>query len=144
MVFTDYIIAFAVYNKTDFVNLCAKFDLQQTKHVLRLIPLQKKDGHPSGDRLFLEQGTGVEPALTAWEAAVIPIYQPCKIGTSQSIAHPFAKSKGILSLIIYSLFRTASTQRAAIPRRRQRRQCPAKTPPRSASRSGRCISPPSK
>ena len=26
----------------------------------------------------LEQGTGVEPALTAWEAAVIPIYQPCK------------------------------------------------------------------
>ena len=25
----------------------------------------------------LEQGTGVEPALTAWEAAVIPIYQPC-------------------------------------------------------------------
>ena len=28
--------------------------------------------------LFLEQGTGVEPALTAWEAAVIPIYQPCE------------------------------------------------------------------
>ena len=26
----------------------------------------------------MEQGTGVEPALTAWEAAVIPIYQPCK------------------------------------------------------------------
>ena len=26
----------------------------------------------------LEQGTGVEPALTAWEAAVIPIYQPCE------------------------------------------------------------------
>ena len=26
---------------------------------------------------FMEQGTGVEPALTAWEAAVIPIYQPC-------------------------------------------------------------------
>ena len=25
----------------------------------------------------VEQGTGVEPALTAWEAAVIPIYQPC-------------------------------------------------------------------
>ena len=25
----------------------------------------------------MEQGTGVEPALTAWEAAVIPIYQPC-------------------------------------------------------------------
>ena len=27
---------------------------------------------------FVEQGTGVEPALTAWEAAVIPIYQPCR------------------------------------------------------------------
>ena len=27
----------------------------------------------------LEQGTGVEPALTAWEAAVIPIYQPRRI-----------------------------------------------------------------
>ena len=26
----------------------------------------------------MEQGTGVEPALTAWEAAVIPIYQPCE------------------------------------------------------------------
>ncbi len=24
----------------------------------------------------MERGTGVEPALTAWEAAVIPIYQP--------------------------------------------------------------------
>ncbi len=29
-------------------------------------------------KFFLEQGTGVEPALTAWEAAVIPIYQPCE------------------------------------------------------------------
>ena len=28
---------------------------------------------------FVEQGTGVEPALTAWEAAVIPIYQPCAL-----------------------------------------------------------------
>ena len=32
---------------------------------------------PVGVSFFLEQGTGVEPALTAWEAAVIPIYQPC-------------------------------------------------------------------
>ena len=31
--------------------------------------------------VHLEQGTGVEPALTAWEAAVIPIYQPCDLLT---------------------------------------------------------------
>ena len=31
--------------------------------------------------IHLEQGTGVEPALTAWEAAVIPIYQPCDLLT---------------------------------------------------------------
>ena len=36
-----------------------------------------KKVHDFRRRLFLEQGTGVEPALTAWEAAVIPIYQPC-------------------------------------------------------------------
>ena len=33
----------------------------------------------------LEQGTGVEPALTAWEAAVIPIYQPCVFRISFSM-----------------------------------------------------------
>ena len=26
---------------------------------------------------FLEQGTGIEPAFTAWEAVVLPIYEPC-------------------------------------------------------------------
>ena len=25
----------------------------------------------------LEQGTGVEPASAAWEAAVLPMYEPC-------------------------------------------------------------------
>ena len=29
---------------------------------------------------FLEQGTGVEPAFTAWEAVVLPIYEPCGCG----------------------------------------------------------------
>ena len=28
---------------------------------------------------FLEQGTGVEPAFTAWEAVVLPIYEPCRM-----------------------------------------------------------------
>ena len=27
---------------------------------------------------FLEQGTGIEPAFTAWEAVVLPIYEPCE------------------------------------------------------------------
>ena len=28
----------------------------------------------------LEQGTGIEPAFTAWEAVVLPIYEPCEHG----------------------------------------------------------------
>ena len=39
---------------------------------------QKRETHHTVCLPFLEQGTGVEPALTAWEAAVIPIYQPCE------------------------------------------------------------------
>ena len=40
--------------------------------------LQKRPMHLCIGRFnCVEQGTGVEPALTAWEAAVIPIYQPC-------------------------------------------------------------------
>ena len=27
---------------------------------------------------YLEQGTGIEPAFTAWEAVVLPIYEPCE------------------------------------------------------------------
>ena len=26
---------------------------------------------------IMEQGTGIEPAFTAWEAVVLPIYEPC-------------------------------------------------------------------
>ena len=40
--------------------------------------LQKENTILTDGVFFLEQGTGVEPALTAWEAAVIPIYQPCE------------------------------------------------------------------
>ncbi len=28
----------------------------------------------------MEQGTGIEPAFTAWEAVVLPIYEPCVEG----------------------------------------------------------------
>ena len=38
----------------------------------------------------MEQGTGVEPAFTAWEAVVLPIYEPC-IGVI--IANPIVKFK---------------------------------------------------
>ena len=40
--------------------------------------MQKNSG-PSCNwiRKTLEQGTGIEPAFTAWEAVVLPIYEPC-------------------------------------------------------------------
>ena len=30
---------------------------------------------------LMEQGTGVEPASAAWEAAVLPMYEPCLFGS---------------------------------------------------------------
>ena len=41
--------------------------------------IQKED-HPKGWPSFLEQDTGVEPAFTAWEAVVLPIYESCVVG----------------------------------------------------------------
>ena len=41
----------------------------------------------------MEQGTGVEPAFTAWEAVVLPIYEPCD---AVIISKAYVKSKGIL------------------------------------------------
>ena len=40
--------------------------------------LLHKKGHPRGVSFFMEQGTGIEPAFTAWEAVVLPIYEPCE------------------------------------------------------------------
>ena len=48
---------------------------------------------PARGTLFMEQGTGVEPALTAWEAAVIPIYQPCVFGCSFILVQTHGKCK---------------------------------------------------
>ena len=43
----------------------------------------------------MEQDTGVEPAFTAWEAVVLPIYESCIcVGI---IADPFGKSNHFLS-----------------------------------------------
>ena len=43
---------------------------------------------------FLEQDTGVEPAFTAWEAVVLPIYESCIAGI---IAEGIGKFKYFLS-----------------------------------------------
>ena len=37
----------------------------------------KQKHHPVGWCFRLEQDTGVEPAFTAWEAVVLPIYESC-------------------------------------------------------------------
>ena len=37
----------------------------------------QKEKHPGGVLFILEQDTGVEPAFTAWEAVVLPIYESC-------------------------------------------------------------------
>ncbi len=48
----------------------------------------------SGSGRFLEQDTGVEPAFTAWEAVVLPIYESCIVGI---IADPKGKFNHFLS-----------------------------------------------
>ena len=47
----------------------------------------------------MEQGTGIEPAFTAWEAVVLPIYEPCILVCVGIIAKGKLKSKEILSVI---------------------------------------------
>ena len=42
--------------------------------------LLQKERPPGGWSFFLEQDTGVEPAFTAWEAVVLPIYESCMWG----------------------------------------------------------------
>ena len=39
-----------------------------------------KKSHLKKVTLSLEQDTGVEPAFTAWEAVVLPIYESCVLG----------------------------------------------------------------
>ena len=46
---------------------------------------------------MLEQGTGIEPAFTAWEAVVLPIYEPC-IHIGDIIADQNGKFNPFLSL----------------------------------------------
>ena len=44
----------------------------------------------------MEQGTGIEPAFTAWEAVVLPIYEPCI--SKSIIPNPYRKSNPFLSI----------------------------------------------
>ncbi len=46
-------------------------------------------------RILLEQDTGVEPAFTAWEAVVLPIYESCVC--EGIIAEGFGKFNPFLS-----------------------------------------------
>ena len=45
----------------------------------------------------MEQDTGVEPAFTAWEAVVLPIYESC---VAHIIADPRGKCNRFLSAIL--------------------------------------------
>ena len=47
----------------------------------------------------MEQGTGIEPAFTAWEAVVLPIYEPCKDWIGGIIADRNGKIKGKLAVV---------------------------------------------
>ena len=46
---------------------------------------------------MLEQGTGIEPAFTAWEAVVLPIYEPCVVRV-RIITDPIVKFKPFLAV----------------------------------------------
>ena len=61
-----------------------------------LYPAPKGKTTPLGWSCLLEQGTGIEPAFTAWEAVVLPIYEPC-IGVI--IAKCFGKFNPFLSSV---------------------------------------------
>lgn len=43
---------------------------------------------PVGVSFFLEQGTGIEPASSAWEADVLPMYEPCKWNYHTTLFRP--------------------------------------------------------
>ena len=45
-------------------------------------PPYKTKPLPNGSGFILEQDTGVEPAFTAWEAVVLPIYESCVLHAS--------------------------------------------------------------
>ena len=57
----------------------------------------QKERPPRGWSFFLEQDTGVEPAFTAWEAVVLPIYESCGF-REIIIAKGLVKSNHFLSV----------------------------------------------
>ena len=55
----------------------------------------------------MEQGTGIEPAFTAWEAVVLPIYEPCEYGYySRGLLQKQGKNREFseISFSVYALF----------------------------------------
>ena len=68
-------------------------------HVLKT---QKSLLRLAAKETFMERGTGVEPASAAWEAAVLPMYEPC---VSFIIAPSRRKIKGVFLSLSVSLCR---------------------------------------
>ena len=60
----------------------------------------------------MEQDTGVEPAFTAWEAVVLPIYESC---VAHIIADPHGKCNRFLSAILRLGFGAANPKTPALP-----------------------------
>ena len=59
----------------------------------------------------MEQGTGIEPAFTAWEAVVLPIYEPC---VARIIANPLDFCKGILSQRVNPLSKNPKSRKKVV------------------------------
>ena len=62
----------------------------------------------------MEQGTGIEPAFTAWEAVVLPIYEPC-VGMHYSREKSKFQSHFVELLYIFYLLRVLPVQSRTYP-----------------------------
>ncbi len=72
--------------------------------------MQKKILPKIRQDFLLEQGTGVEPAFTAWEAVVLPIYEPCiqlsvLYQNQKEISSPFCQKIKIFFIFFMSMIR---------------------------------------
>ena len=73
----------------------------------------------------MEQGTGIEPAFTAWEAVVLPIYEPCvKVIIAESFGKFkffLSKSSPLFSRVLFRFSRTYPLAKRQEPTPAQRR-----------------------
>ena len=90
------------YNGSEFAEGAVEHARPYRRGVEGAAPYIEEKHHPCGWCFRLEQDTGVEPAFTAWEAVVLPIYESC-IGmylqlTGAIIADPKVKFNHNLSM----------------------------------------------